>query len=225
MLKRFPLFLFIVASVVNVAAWIWGQSALAALVKPALMPLLSLSTVACALNYRVDRRLLGWLVAAQLFGFLGDTLLIREGFIFFASGIGAFLIGHIFYISLFGGRSWKGLTWKEWVISLPFMMGGVYGLVRLLKISGDLLVPMAVYGFMLMLLIFSTLCGLIRFRHRGAWALVFLGALLFTFSDALIAAETFEVVSFPLLDATIMFTYLLAQSLLAIGGLRLCVKQ
>ncbi len=225
MLKRFPIFLFIVASVVNVAAWIWGQSALAALVKPALMPLLSLSTVACALGYRVDRRLLGWLVAAQLFGFLGDTLLIREGFIFFASGIGAFLIGHIFYISLFGGRSWKGLTWKEWVISLPFMMGGVYGLVRLLKISGDLLVPMAVYGFMLMLLIFSTLCGLIRFRHRGAWALVFLGALLFTFSDALIAAETFEVVSFPLLDATIMFTYLLAQSLLAIGGLRLCVKQ
>lgn len=225
MLKRFPIFLFIVASVVNVAAWIWGQSALAALVKPALMPLLSLSTVACALNYRVDRRLLGWLVAAQLFGFLGDTLLIREGFIFFASGIGAFLIGHIFYISLFGGRSWKGLTWKEWVISLPFMMGGVYGLVRLLKISGDLLVPMAVYGFMLMLLIFSTLCGLIRFRHRGAWALVFLGALLFTFSDALIAAETFEVVSFPLLDATIMFTYLLAQSLLAIGGLRLCVKR
>ena len=224
MLKRFPIFLFIVASVVNVAAWIWGQSALAALVKPALMPLLSLSTVACALDYRVDRRLLGWLVAAQLFGFLGDTLLIREGFIFFASGIGAFLIGHIFYISLFGGRSWKGLTWKEWVISLPFMMGGVYGLVRLLKISGDLLVPMAVYGFMLMLLIFSTLCGLIRFRHRGAWALVFLGALLFTFSDALIAAETFEVVSFPLLDATIMFTYLLAQSLLAIGGLRLCVK-
>lgn len=225
MLKRFPIFLFIVASVVNVAAWIWGQSALAALVKPALMPLLSLSTVACALNYRVDRRLLGWLVAAQLFGFLGDTLLIREGFIFFASGIGAFLIGHIFYISLFGGRSWKGLSWKEWVISLPFMMGGVYGLVRLLKISGDLLVPMAVYGFMLMLLIFSTLCGLIRFRHRGAWALVFLGALLFTFSDALIAAETFEVVSFPLLDATIMFTYLLAQSLLAIGGLRLCVKR
>lgn len=225
MLKRFPIFLFIVASVVNVAAWIWGQSALAALVKPALMPLLSLSTVACALDYRVDRRLLGWLVAAQLFGFLGDTLLIREGFIFFASGIGAFLIGHIFYISLFGGRSWKGLTWKEWVISLPFMMGGVYGLVRLLKISGDLLVPMAVYGFMLMLLIFSTLCGLIRFRHRGAWALVFLGALLFTFSDALIAAETFEVVSFPLLDATIMFSYLLAQSLLAIGGLRLCVKR
>lgn len=225
MLKRFPIFLFIVASVVNVAALIWGQSALAALVKPALMPLLSLSTVACALDYRVDRRLLGWLVAALLFGFLGDTLLIREGFIFFASGIGAFLIGHIFYISLFGGRSWKGLTWKEWVISLPFMMGGVYGLVRLLKISGDLLVPMAVYGFMLMLLIFSTLCGLIRFRHRGAWALVFLGALLFTFSDALIAAETFEVVSFPLLDATIMFTYLLAQSLLAIGGLRLCVKQ
>lgn len=225
MLKRFPIFLFIVASVVNVAALIWGQSALAALVKPALMPLLSLSTVACALDYRVDRRLLGWLVAALLFGFLGDTLLIREGFIFFASGIGAFLIGHIFYISLFGGRSWKGLTWKEWVISLPFMMGGVYGLVRLLKISGDLLVPMAVYGFMLMLLIFSTLCGLIRFRNRGAWALVFLGALLFTFSDALIAAETFEVVSFPLLDATIMFTYLLAQSLLAIGGLRLCVKQ
>ena len=224
MLKRFPIFLFIVASVVNVAAWIWGQSALAALVKPALMPLLSLSTVACALNYRVDRRLLGWLVAAQLFGFLGDTLLIREGFIFFASGIGAFLIGHIFYMTLFGSKSWKCMSWKVWLVSLPVMLACVWGLVKVLKVSGALLPPMAVYGMMLMLLIFCTLCGLIRYRDKATWSFLFFGAIIFTLSDSLIAVQTFEVFEIPQLHFIIMFTYLLAQSFLAIGGFRLCKK-
>jgi len=78
---------------------------------------------------------------------------------------------------------------------------------------------------MLMMLIFSTLLGLLRFRQKFTWTLLFLGALLFTFSDALIAADTFEVLDFELIQFVIMLTYLVAQSLLAIGGLRLCAKR
>jgi hypothetical protein len=78
---------------------------------------------------------------------------------------------------------------------------------------------------MLMLLIFSAICGLIRFRQKVTWTLLFLGALLFTFSDCLIAAGTFGVIDFELREFVIMATYLLAQSLLAIGGLRLCRKK
>ena len=58
------------------------------------------------------------------------------------------------------------------------------------------------------------LCGLLRFRQKLTWTLLFVGALLFTFSDCLIAAGTFKVVQFVLLSFVIMVTYLLAQALL-----------
>ena len=224
MLKRLPIFFFVVACLVNLVAWIMGQPAIAAMVKPALMPLLSIACVASALDIRVDSRRLGRLVGAQLFGCAGDILLIGSGFPFFASGIGAFLIGHIFYMTLFGSKSWKGMSWKVWLVSLPVMLACVWGLVKVLKVSGALLPPMAVYGMMLMLLIFCTLCGLIRYRDKATWTFLFFGAIIFTLSDSLIAAQTFEVFEIPQLHFIIMFTYLLAQSFLAIGGFRLCKK-
>ena len=77
---------------------------------------------------------------------------------------------------------------------------------------------MCVYGMVLMLLIFSGLAGL--FRCRGnAWWIILTGTLLFTFSDALIALETFSEKPASWIPATIMATYLAAQSLLAIGAL------
>lgn len=41
----------------------------------------------------------------------------RDAFPFFAGGIGAFLVGHIFYLVLFGGRSWKGLSAGRWALA------------------------------------------------------------------------------------------------------------
>ncbi len=83
---------------------------------------------------------------------------------------------------------------------------------------------MAVYGSVLMLLIFSTLCGLVRFEDKCTWGILLCGALLFTFSDALIAAGTFGVATFALREFVIMLTYLAAQTLLAVGTLRLASK-
>ena len=223
MIKRLPTLLFIVACALNLAGRIWNPE-LAGIVKPALLPLLATAVLSFALERSVDRRQLALLIAAELFGCVGDTFLLRGEFVFFASGIGAFLIGHLFYITLFGRHSLKGISPMGWIISLIIMGGLVGGLVYLLQIQGALLVPMAIYGFTLMMLIFSTLCGLLRFRQKGTWTLLFLGALLFTFSDALIAAGTFGVIDFELREFVIMATYLLAQSLLAIGGLRLCTK-
>lgn len=224
MTKRIPILLFIVACLLNLAGRIWNPE-LAGIVKPALLPLLAVAVLTAALEGGVDRKQLALLIAAELFGCVGDTFLLSGEFVFFASGIGAFLIGHIFYITLFGRHSLKGISPTGWILSLAIMAGLVYGLVRVLKVEGALLAPMAVYGMMLMMLIFSTLCGLIRFRQKGTWALLFIGALLFTFSDSLIAAGTFGVIDFELREFVIMATYLLAQSLLAIGGLRLCQKK
>lgn len=224
MTKRIPILLFIVACLLNLAGRIWNPE-LAGIVKPALLPLLAVAVLTAALEGGVDRKQLALLIAAELFGCVGDTFLLSDEFMFFAAGIGAFLIGHIFYITLFGRHSLKGISPTGWILSLAIMAGLVYGLVRVLKVQGALLAPMAVYGMMLMMLIFSTLCGLIRFRQKGTWTLLFIGALLFTFSDSLIAAGTFGVIDFELREFVIMATYLLAQSLLAIGGLRLCQKK
>jgi uncharacterized membrane protein YhhN len=224
MTKRLPILFFVVACLVNLAGNIWNPE-LAGIVKPALMPLLAAAVLTAAVENGANRNQLSLLIAAELFGFAGDTFLLRDEFVFFAAGIGAFLVGHLFYISLFGRHSLKGINPMGWILSLLVMGGLVFLLVRFLKIEGALLAPMAVYGMTLMMLLFSTLCGLLRFRQKLTWTLLFVGALLFTFSDCLIAAGTFNVVQFELLSFVIMVTYLLAQALLAIGALRLCRKK
>jgi len=223
-MKRIPAIFFVVACLVNLAGRIW-EPALAAAVKPALLPLLAVAVLTYALSHKVDGRTLGMLVTAELFGCAGDICLLSSAFPFFAAGIGLFLIGHIFYISIFGGRSWKGLGWKVWVPSAIAMALVVAGLLALLKVSGALLPPMAVYGFVLTLLIFSTLCGFIRFADKRTWGILLCGAVLFTFSDALIAAGTFGVATFALREFVVMLTYLAAQTLLAIGTLRLAARK
>ena len=82
---------------------------------------------------------------------------------------------------------------------------------------------MLMYGFILMLLIFSALAGVLRMPRgsRRSWWILLIGALLFAFSDSCIAMGTFGVMTFPLRHFVVMITYLAAQSLLAVGGVRL----
>ena len=219
-MKHLTRIFFGVACAVNLAGRIWNP-ALASAVKPALMPLLAVCVLTYALSHKVDKRTLSLLISAELFGCAGDIFLLSSDFIFFAGGIVMFLIGHIFYITNFGGRSWKGLGWKVWLPAAAVMAATVAVLIVLLQVRGALMPAMAVYGSALMLLVFSTLCGLVRFADKGAWAILFCGAVLFTFSDALIAAETFGVADFALSGFVVMLTYLAAQTLLAIGTIRL----
>ena len=114
MKKNYPAIFFALACLLNWAGRIW-EPALAAAVKPALLPLLALAVLWYALSHEVDKRLLTLLILAELFGCVGDTCLLSSAFPLFAGGIGAFLIGHIFYITIFGGVSWKGMSWKAWV--------------------------------------------------------------------------------------------------------------
>ena len=218
-----PCAFFLVACVLNLLGCIQG-SRLDDVVKPALLPLLSATTLAYLPGRDVpDFRPVGLLVAAQLFGCAGDVLLMPDGFWLFVGGIATFLIGHLFYITLFVGHSWKGLTVWQWAISLVVMLAIVLGLVKAIGIKGEMFWPMTVYGCVLMLLIFSAFAGVLR-RPRGCrttWWILLAGALLFTFSDSCIAMGTFGVMTFPLRHFLVMSTYLAAQSLLAVGGIRL----
>lgn len=198
------------------------SSGLADTVKPALMPLLCLTTMAAlAEGAGIGSREAKLLACAQLFGFGGDTALIfYEQFAFFALGIGLFLIGHIFYITLFGGKCWKGLKPWVWIVAIAVSLAAVACLVCAIGIKGALMAPMAVYGMTLMMLIFSTLAGAVRFGGK-TWWLLLCGAVIFTFSDSLIAIQTFNNPAACGGQLGVMSTYLLAQTLLAIGSYRL----
>ena len=207
---------FLVAVLVN---WVTRLVApdLSALVKPALMPLLALTTLAAAGS--LEPKEMKWLITAQLLGCTGDIFLIGDGLIYLAGGLGTFLVGHIFYLLIYGGRSWKGLGWKVWVPALLAMAGIVFGLSKVIGVTGVMLPAMLVYGMMLMLLIFSGLMGVIRFGG-ATWWMIFCAGVLFTFSDCLVAAGVFDI-SFPGIGFVVMLTYMAAQVLLAIGALRL----
>lgn len=224
-LYLYPAIFFALACLVNWAGRIWGIPELAAAVKPALLSLLAASVLAYAVEHPLDRKSLGLLILAQLFGCMGDIFLLSDAFAMFASGLVAFLMGHIFYMCLFGAHSWKGMGWKGWLagaVGVPVM---VLLLILVLKVQGALLVPMAIYGLVLVSLGFCTLCGVVRCKeNRSTWWILFAGAVLFAFSDSLIAAGTFGVVEFELREFVIMSTYLIAQSLLAWGAVRLMKK-
>ena len=214
---------FLLACALNWIGCIQGTD-LADAVKPALLPLLCATSLTYLLGRDgVDFRAAGLLVAAQLFGCAGDVLLMPSSDVLFLIGMTAFLVGHLFYITLFGGRSWKGLKPGQWAISLLVMLAVVLGLVKAIGIEGAMFWPMTVYGCVLMLLIFSALAGVLRMPRgsRATWWILLAGALLFTFSDACIAMGIFGVMTFALRHFVVMFTYLAAQSLLAVGGVRL----
>jgi len=216
-----PGLFFLLAATLNICGKYAGNEALAAHVKPVLLPLLALTTLAAAGSLAPKEMKL--LILAQLLGCTGDVFLIFSGFLPFIGGMGAFLLGHICYITLFGGRSWRGLGLKTWIPTLLVIAALVAGLISVLGVEGDLLLPMIIYGTVLMLLIFSGLAGVVR-EGGCAWWLILCGAVLFTFSDSLIALDTFSEKPMGWIAGTIMLTYLAAQSLLAWGAVKLSAE-
>ena len=213
-----PAVALLVAALVNFVARWFGNAAVAAIVKPALLPLIALTTVAAAGG--MESRTIRLLVIAQLLGAAGDILLIPDGFPTFACGLVCFLVGHIFYCINFGGRSWKGLKPAQWVLAVVVMVAATAGLLMAIGVEGTFLVPFAVYGMMLMLLIWSALAGVIREKNKATWIILTVGAVLFALSDSLIAVQTFHGAK-VILEFLVMVTYVAAQCLLAWGGVRL----
>ena len=212
----FILICFGLAAAGNLAGQLW-MGELARMTKPALLPLLARATISVL---PVEDKERNWLIAAQLFGWLGDVLLMQDALPWFGSGMAAFLTGHIFYMRFFGGRSWKGLSLKTWILSGIAMAALVALLLIGIGVKGVLLPAMAIYGSALMLLCFSALCGVIRFGGK-AWWLLLCGAVLFTISDSFIAMKTFGVEDWSIHGFIVMSTYITAQALLAAGAVKL----
>ena len=219
-----PAIFFLIACAVNLYGCVLNNLTVERYVKGALMPLLALTGITWLAQREFNVRTAATLLLAQLLGWAGDSLLMGDGFVWFVSGIGAFLLGHVCYLIIFS-RTLKGLRPLAAIIAAVVIIGILFGMVKAIGISGALLVPMMVYGAALLTISLCGLCGICRKKapSRGVWWMVLCGGLFFLFSDGLIALRTFGGAHFALRGFTIMSTYLVAQSLLCAAAVRIAV--
>ncbi|MFD9003976.1 lysoplasmalogenase [Streptomyces sp. NPDC059582] len=193
---------FAIAAVADLGFLLAGSDTGHTVAKPLLMPLLA--------GYAALRGAPRLLVAALLFGWGGDTLLLSDADPAFLAGMASFAAGHVCYLALFRTvgtpRARAGLL-------LPCYAVVLLATVALLwpDLPADLRVPVAVY---------STLLTAMAYAAGARLGLVAgLGGALFMASDTLIATGIADRPQLPGPDFWIMLTYAAAQFLLVRGTL------
>lgn len=180
-------------------------------VKPLLMPSLA---IAVLLDDRIPKKTAKLVLCALAFHTIGDILLLFNGENYFITGIGAFFIGHIFYIvSLWRQLSRVKTSGKLGIIALTAT--AAIALMIPYRISGFLQVCAYIYGAALLSIVSFSLAGLARGRRNAVLSLA--GGVLFVISDSLIAVSAFNSLHLPFHNSLIMLTYIAAQFLLVIS--------
>jgi uncharacterized membrane protein YhhN len=204
--RRVLLALFGLAAALDLLSLAVGYHPAHTVAKPLLMPLLAVYAALCGAP-----RLL---VAALLFGWGGDTLLLSDADPAFLTGMACFAAGHICYLALF--RMYGGLSGAPRVRAGVVALGYAAALavtVTLLwpDLPADLRIPVAGYSALLtaMACAATTRLGLVA----G------LGGAFFMVSDTLIATGVADWPQPPRPDFWIMLTYVAAQFLLVQGVL------
>ena len=198
--------LFLIVAIAHVWAIISGNDTIRMYSKPMLLTLL-------AVVYLVSvKKPIFWYVLGMFFCFAGDVILMFNGATFFMAGIAAFLLGHVVYIKVTASFLPKELTAKMISSALPFVI--FFGVLMYLIYPnlGGMLLPVIVYGITI-----STFGSVALLNYRSeksienSWLL--LGALIFIFSDSLLALNKFYAPN-EMYSVAIMITYILAQFLI-----------
>lgn len=154
---------------------------------------------------------------ALMFSLIGDVLLmfVNKSANFFMSGLVAFLIAHIMYISVFyKSRNKIANKLPIIVILLIYASGLFYFLIDGL---GEMLIPVLLY--LLVILTMATTAFIRKRSNRDSYKLVFVGAVFFMISDSLLALNKFYE-PLPFSKISIILTYALAQYLIVLGILK-----
>jgi uncharacterized membrane protein YhhN len=155
------------------------------------------------------------IVLALLFGWLGDILLLRiKEILFFRLGLASFLLGHLIYLSVmlyFAGS----VNIKLLVISLAvYAVAGVF-IIRLIKPSKEMYVPVLIYETVILLMAVSAIQFFAVYRlPYGLFILA--GSICFIVSDTLLAIHTFRAKP-KIYYFVVMFTYIAAQLSIVLG--------
>lgn len=203
-------FLYLLVALANLGSWIFFEGSFDHFTKPLLMPLLMLFLYENFKGLVVKETLI--LFGTLLFSWLGD-LALMESDRFFLPGVGSFLIAQLLYIRLFYSYKNPLGKWINWKSGL-LIVYGVLLLSQLLPTSGDLMIPVGIYG--------STLITMALFASNStrttskAYWICTIGAVLFVLSDSMIALDKF-LTPIPFRSLWIMSTYIAAQYLLVYG--------
>ncbi|MBW6465244.1 MAG: lysoplasmalogenase [Brevefilum sp.] len=173
------------------------------------------------------------LILAQLCGLAGDILLMLPSR-WFLMGLGAFLVGHLLYISLLvwnvslsiqgGGFTELSLGWVLLILIIwAAVILSFYRFVApkspRLTMPPLLWIPIQVYGWILSgVLMLSILAVLLAPAFSATMLFLPAGAFLFYISDSLLAYDRFKR-KMPKIRVWVMVTYHLAQFSLAWGFL------
>ncbi len=152
-------------------------------------------------------------VVGLVFGAGGD-LLLELGY--FVPGLLSFLVGHLVYLTALLSKTRRlapvlAIPFAIWAVGLPWLLADG---------AGEFLVPIALYAVVLCSAMWRSGALLAtEFQRRAAMAL-FIGFIVFGFSDSLIAINRFgEIDISSWARWVIMATYWTAQTLIAWGAL------
>ncbi|MFE5731343.1 lysoplasmalogenase [Streptomyces sp. NPDC056528] len=189
---------FALAAAVDLVSLLVGAEPGHQVAKPLLMPLLA--------AYAVSRGAPKPLVAALLFGWAGDVLLLSDADLAFLAGMGSFAVGHVCYLVLFGRRRTSPALGALYAAALA---GTVVPLWP--DLPAGLRIPVTGYALLL---------TVTAWRASSLGLLAGLGGALFLLSDTLIATGVAGWPRLPAPDFWVMLTYVAAQYLLTTGALR-----
>ena len=165
--------------------------------KPLLMPLLILWYL------KSVEKPLKIIIYALVFSFFGDVFLMflmsfPDKEYFFLAGLASFLVAHVLYIVLFVkyiNKAKKSILTRKPYLVFPFVLYGISLLMYLYSAANskfiEMQIPVIVYAAVIMFMVIAAIARYERVLQKSfAWVLV--GALLFMFSDTLIALNNFS---------------------------------
>jgi uncharacterized membrane protein YhhN len=162
------------------------------------------------------------IMAALIFSWFGDVTLEfqAKNDLFFMAGLSCFLIAQVIYlIAFFSTKGENVLFFKKVYLILPVILYGVIILYILYDSLGDMKIPVFIYTAVILTMLTSALDREKKVNQQS-YILVLIGAILFVFSDSVLAINKFGH-PFILSGVVNMITYITAQYLIVTG----CLKQ
>lgn len=186
---------YLITMVLEIAAIIMSNSTLHFIAKPLLMPILAVVFYQYArLSFNSLHKKI---FIALFFSWLGDVFLmfVFKHELFFLAGLGSFLVAHIIYIIAFRAitlKEIKAILPQKWWLLLPLvayfilLVSSFFSLVPM-----DMKAPVAVYSFTIAVMVVMAINRYGRVNDKS-FSMVLGGALLFMFSDSIIAVNKFS---------------------------------
>lgn len=212
-------YIFWILCIIDIVTNTFNIAALHYAIKPLLIPcLIYLFINEIQQTKVINSRLL---ITGLLFCWLGDVLLMFESSypVFFILGLASFLCGHLFYIFYFSKlpSQPKKIRERNLLKLLPVAVYAFILLYLLYPSLRDLKIPVTIYAIVLAAMLSMALWQSQKIDFKTG-LLFIAGATSFVLSDSLLAINKFY---HPFSQSVffIMFTYCVAQYLIVMGGI------